>query len=482
MSTDYTPHLPLIPSLEELSKTYPWKDNLLALAGCLAGRLRPIAEAETGNAPNYGYDELLEKLRADYEEPRGDKRPKSRHWQLPLAAGKMTRPLRPLPGPAQLVVLLALVPHLRPGFLDQLIQEYLPAGSELPELGGVRGTQHRGLLPTGETALFLLAGTDLAARQAALVEVLGPDQPLLRSGLLSFADVPAGEPRLSGRLVLEAQALERLTTGRVSGPQFGPDFPAQRLTTELDWEDIVLPAATRTLVEDVNQWVQHHAELRKSWGLNRHLKPGYRALFYGPPGTGKSLTATLLGKHTGREVYRVDLSLVASKYIGETEKNLGRLFDRAHARGWILFFDEADALFGKRTETNDSHDRFANQEVAYLLQKVEEYDGLVVLASNLKGNLDPAFARRFQAMVQFPLPTAEERLSLWQRTLPDNSRWAEDLYPAQLAARYELSGAAILNVVQFAILRTLGRGNSGLMLKDITEGIRLEYLKEGKLL
>ena len=131
--------------------------------------------------------------------------------------------------------------------------------------------------------------------------------------------------------------------------------------------------------------------------MRKRVKPGYRALFHGPPGTGKTLTATLLGKHTGRPVFRIDLSRVVSKYIGETEKNLSRLFDKAEHKDWILFFDEADALFGKRTEIRDAHDKYANQEVAYLLQRIESYAGLVILATNQRGNIDEAFLRRFQA-------------------------------------------------------------------------------------
>ena len=382
---------------------------------------------------------------------------------------------------AFMLLFLALAPHLQPGFLDQLIREHLPEGGEFPEFGGVRGAAHRGLLPTGETALFILAGTDLDQR-LALVALFSPDQFFTRQKILTLAEVPPGEPRLSGRLVLDSDYVELFTTGRVAAPTLSPGFPAQRISTALEWADLVLPAATRAQIQDLEHWVQHHAALGTDWGLGRRLRPGYRALFYGPPGTGKTMTATLLGKYTGREVFRVDLSLVSSKYIGETEKNLGGLFDRAQAKGWILFFDEADALFGKRTETRDAHDRYANQEVAFLLQKIEEYDGLVLLASNLRGNLDPAFARRFQAMIHFPLPNAEERRQLWASTLPPPARRAPDVCPDDLAARYELSGAAILNAVQFAALRALGRQHTALILADLTEAVRLEFQKEGRLL
>ena len=148
-------------------------------------------------------------------------------------------------------------------------------------------------------------------------------------------------------------------------------------------------------------WVKYGERIRKEWGLESRIKPGYRALFYGPSGSGKTFTATLLGKEVGKDVFCVDLSMVVSKFIGETEKNLSHVFEVAENKDWILFFDEADALFGKRTNVKDSHDRYANQEVAYLLQRVENYRGLVILSTNFKSNIDEAFARRFQVMVPF---------------------------------------------------------------------------------
>ena len=160
--------------------------------------------------------------------------------------------------------------------------------------------------------------------------------------------------------------------------------------------------------------------------MKKVLKPGFKALFHGLPGTGKTLTAMLIGKKTGLDIYRVDLSQMVSKYIGETEKNLAKVFDKAEHKNWILFFDEGDALFGKRTNTKDAHDRYANQQVSYLLQRIEEYDGLVILATNLKNNIDDAFLRRFQSIIHFPMARTQrakgtlakglfQKLSLRQR-------------------------------------------------------------------
>ena len=197
--------------------------------------------------------------------------------------------------------------------------------------------------------------------------------------------------------------------GTVNKPRFSMDFPAEHLETATTWDDLVLPAQTLSQIRDIEHWITHHHTLLDDRGIRKSIGPGYRVLFHGPPGTGKTLTAALLGKRTGKDVLRIDLSRVVSKYIGETEKNLSRLFDRAENENWILFFDEADALFGKRTDIADAHDRFANQEVAYLLQRIESYNGLVILTSHQRADIDDAFIRRVQMIVEFPMRRSEER-------------------------------------------------------------------------
>jgi SpoVK/Ycf46/Vps4 family AAA+-type ATPase len=210
------------------------------------------------------------------------------------------------------------------------------------------------------------------------------------------------------------------------------------------------------------------------------LRGGYRALFYGPPGTGKTLAAALLGKHCGRDVYRIALSAVVSKYIGETEKNLERVFVRAERLNCILFFDEADALFGRRTGVGNAHDRYANQEVSYLLQRVEDYRGLIILATNLESNIDEAFLRRFHAIVHFPMPGPAERLRLWRESLPPACAFEAGIDIEAIAADAELSGGAILNVVQYAALMALDAGCAVPRREDLRAGIRRELQKEGR--
>ena len=157
---------------------------------------------------------------------------------------------------------------------------------------------------------------------------------------------------------------------------------ANKLTTQLNWDDLVLSPAILEEIQLIKTWIEKRDQLSAIKSLAKRVKPGYTGLFSGPSGTGKTLTVSLLGKETGVKVYQVDLSLAISKYIGETEKNLSKLFQAAEEKNWILFFDEADALFGKRTNVKDAHDRYANQEVSYLLQKIEEYSGLVIFSSS----------------------------------------------------------------------------------------------------
>jgi SpoVK/Ycf46/Vps4 family AAA+-type ATPase len=212
--------------------------------------------------------------------------------------------------------------------------------------------------------------------------------------------------------------------------------------------------------------------------MNKKIKPGFRALFYGPSGTGKTLTATLLGKQFKKDVYRIDLSQVVSKYIGETEKNLERIFNKAERRDWILFFDEADALFGKRSNVQNAHDKYANQEVSYLLQRVEDFPGLIILASNFKGNIDQAFLRRFNSIIHFPMPNPEERHTIWKASVPPKAELAEDIDLSVIAGKYELSGSAILSVIHYASLQTICLEKNVISRSLIMEGIKREFEKE----
>lgn len=385
-------------------------------------------------------------------------------------------------GPAErLVLLLALAPHLKPALLDPLFVKNALYERGYSEFGGLAGQQHGGFLPTGETALFLLSGDDLALRMhyAAFFDEA---HYFRRHNILYLDGAPGREPVLSGALHLTQECLAYfLEADHAYRPKFGAQFPAKRIETPLTWDDLVLDPYSLEELAEIITWLEHHQTILQEWQLARLLKPGYRALFYGPPGTGKTMTAALLGKLTNREVYRIDLSQVVSKYIGETEKNLAGIFDRAENSRWILFFDEADALFGKRTATKDAKDRYANQEIAYLLQRIEDFPGVVILATNLKANVDDAFARRFQSMIYFPMPNAEQRLRLWQKAFLDQKlQLAPDIDWQDIARQHEIAGGGIINVLRYCALAAVRRNPPEVTRQDVLRGIKKELEKEGK--
>ncbi len=379
----------------------------------------------------------------------------------------------------RLVLALALAPHVAPELLDPFLLQNQATGRRFTEFGGAPGQSHVGFLPSVETALFLLAGGNIQERICARA-LFASQHRLIASGILSIDHRHPEEPLTSALLRLSRETLELLLTGKDYVFSSSEHFPADPITTPLDWQDLVIDSATRAQIEMISAWVRHSTTLLHDWGLAHRLKPGYRCLFYGSPGTGKTLTAALLGKHHSLPVYRVDLSRVVSKWIGETEKNLAALFDQAQNRNWILFFDEAEALFGKRTEASSANDRAANQQIAYLLQRLEDFPGLVILSTNVRSHMDEAFARRFQSAILFPMPDAAARLRLW-RDMFETGRFAlaPDVDFPTLAADHELAGGAIVNVLRHACLLAVTRQPQRVELGDIMSGIREELRKEG---
>ena len=376
-------------------------------------------------------------------------------------------------------LMLAAAPHLKPQLLDVFYNPNPELQQDYTEFGGVRANQHKGFIPTAETLLFLLAGNSLAQR-FAVQELLSPEHLFAQHQLLLLEPPPEGNPPLSGTLHVSEEVLDAISLGETRSPTFSAKFPARRIQTSLTWDDLVLPAPTLREIGELRIWLQHQHTLMDDWGMGRTLRPGYRCLYYGAPGTGKTMTACLLGQATGHQVYHIDLSMIISKYIGETEKNLARIFDKAEHKQWILFFDEADALFGQRTKVEQAHDRYANQEVSYLLQRLEQYHGVVILASNHRQHLDSAFTRRFESIIHFPMPDPEHRARIWQHGFSTSATLSEEIDLHQVARDYELSGGSIMNVIRYSSLRALERLGNRILLDDLEEGIRKELWKEGK--
>jgi ATP-dependent 26S proteasome regulatory subunit len=251
---------------------------------------------------------------------------------------------------------------------------------------------------------------------------------------------------------------------------------AQRIDCSADWEDLVLPDPQIQILKELSAHVHQRSRVYEDWGFGGKSKRGLgtSALFAGGSGTGKTMASEVLAKQLNLDLYRIDLSAVVSKYIGETEKNLRRVFDAAESGGAILLFDEADALFGKRSEVKDSHDRHANVEVSYLLQRMEAYRGLSILTTNLKSALDTAFLRRLRFVVQFPFPDAAQRAEIWRRVFPSKTP-TDGLVPEKLA-QLNVAGGNIRNIAVNAAFMA-AEDDEAVMMKHLLMAAKAEYMK-----
>jgi hypothetical protein len=256
---------------------------------------------------------------------------------------------------------------------------------------------------------------------------------------------------------------------------------AQQVSIRHEWDDLVLPSVTKERIRSFIDALAMRERVLDQWGMGRVLGTrGLRALFAGPSGTGKTMAAGVVARELGLDCYRIDLSQIVSKYIGETEKNLERIFQAAGGCNAVLFFDEADALFGKRSEVKDAHDRYANIEVAYLLQRIEDFDGAVILATNLSRNIDAAFARRMQFVVEFPLPGPSERQRIWAAVFPASAPLAADVDYEFLARRFELPGGDIRNIAVDAAFLAAQSASSQISMRDIVQALGRHLIKQGK--
>jgi len=316
----------------------------------------------------------------------------------------------------------------------------------------------------------LLSATSVAPNGCVdrMVSQFNLGLPAIRQSLASAVQSAAGREDLAAELWRASRSQSR---PRLEGL-------AQRIELHATWNDLVLPETETSILEEIAANVYHRGTVYNTWGFgNVERGQGITALFSGASGTGKTLAAEVLANALSLDLYRIDLSSVVSKYIGETEKNLRRVFDAAEHGGAILFFDEADALFGKRSEVKDSHDRYANIEVSYLLQRMEAYRGLAILATNMKSALDSAFLRRLRFVVNFPFPDAQQRAQIWQRIFPSNTP-VEDLDIGALA-KLNLAGGNIRNIALSSAFRAAKAGTA-VRMEHIVPSVRSEYAKIDK--
>jgi AAA+ superfamily predicted ATPase len=336
--------------------------------------------------------------------------------------------------------------------------------------------------------------SDKAAQRALWHQVLA-DAPSLNGAVEAIVQQFDFGPRAVAQAALAAEARARLREPDDSAKATVDDLwqacrehagwhldeLAQRIAPCCTWEDIVLPEDTFRQLQEVAGQVANRPQVYEEWGFGARLNRGrgLSALFSGSSGTGKTMAAEILANHLGLDLYRIDLAGVVSKYIGETEKNLRKVFDSAEQSGAILFFDEADALFGKRTEVKDSHDRYANIEVNYLLQRMEEYGGLAILATNRKSALDRAFLRRLRFLVNFPFPDTSSRLRIWQKVFPPQAEIDELDYG--LLGRMEIAGGNIKNIALNAAFLAADEG-APIGMAHVMRTAQREYAKMDKLI
>jgi SpoVK/Ycf46/Vps4 family AAA+-type ATPase len=257
---------------------------------------------------------------------------------------------------------------------------------------------------------------------------------------------------------------------------------AQRIKPKHGWDDIILIAQSKAKLKELVDMFKYKHTVYDEWGFNQKLSlgKGISALFYGEPGTGKTLACEIVAFELGMELYKIDISTVVSKYVGETEKNLKRIFSEAECSNAILFFDEADALFGKRTEVKDAHDRYANIEVSYLLQQIDEYNGIVIMATNLSQNIDRAFERRLHFSINFPFPEEKLRLLIWKNIFPQTTPIENNIDFSFLAKKFDISGGHIKNIALTAAFYA-AKESKPISMNYIIKACKTEYEKMGRL-
>jgi hypothetical protein len=377
-------------------------------------------------------------------------------------------------------------------------------------LEGLEPGARRGALRTlsgmGERALVCGIGAEAAValgdRTAIVVEAPAPTFAERRAAWAAHARVDdvddvAAKFRLSMSQIADAAEVARHTAAveglaepaprhldlgarRASSGRLGE--LAARLDPAFGWEQLVLPERPTEVLHSISAYLRHRDLVLSEWGYGRTVArtQGLKTLFAGESGTGKTMAAQVLARDLGLQLFRIDLATVISKYIGETEKNLDRIFGAAEGSNAILFFDEADALFGKRSEVSDSHDRYANIEVAYLLQKMEGYSGAVILATNFRHNIDDAFLRRLDFVIDFPFPEADDRARIWGLVLPDEAPLDDDVDIPFLASQFKLSGGGIRNASLAAAFLAAEDGRV-IGMRHLVMGVALEYGKLGRL-
>ncbi len=355
--------------------------------------------------------------------------------------------------------------------LDQEILACALAPVAEPRLGWLFQDLQGSLAATYPTPALIQELYFLGAQEApALYERLSSRAPLVRGGLLE--PVPA-DPFAPVRPSPRARSALLGWSAAIADPPPG----SIEVTAPGDWSDLVLPEYCFRALREFTYWTRHREQVFGQWGGQSIGGP--LALFTGPSGTGKTFSAIVLANALGWPIYRVDVGLLVSKWVGETEKNFNALFDAAHGRPMVLLFDEAESLFGKRADIRDARDRFANMEISHLLSRIERHEGPCILTSNLREHLDPAFARRFTIVVEFPRPDAAARADLWRRHLPPKAPYDDEVGAELLGQSLSLTGGQIRNAALHAAFLAAG-GDQPIGLRHLARAVWVELAKEGR--
>lgn len=338
--------------------------------------------------------------------------------------------------------------------------------------GGEYHKATRTFKPSFQTALFLLVGKDLSLWTIYSAQLI-QGSSLLQNDIIYNR---SSENTIHGKIELDEGYLTYFLKGEKPRLDHGAHFPGVLYTTKLTIDDIILAESIHDQVKSIGYYIS--ALENDFFNTKTHkFKAGFMVLFHGPPGTGKTLLAGILANTYGIDMYHINLSKVVSKYIGETEKNLEIVFNRLQGKNCMLFFDEADAIFGKRSDVKDAHDRYANQEVSYLLQRIEKFDGLVILASNFENNMDDAFKRRIDISINITRPKAEEREALWIHYLPENLHFESDELLKHLSDKYAYTGANIRNIMKHVAIELRETGKVSITYACITKYLKSESEK-----
>lgn len=355
----------------------------------------------------------------------------------------------------RVILALGIASAHYPSMLKTFVQIEESSNAFAIEAGGEYNKVNRSFKPTFQTALFLLAGKDLLLWSQYSSQLIN-GSVLLKNDIIYNR---SSTEFIHGKIELDTAYLNYFLSDQKPQLDHGSYFPGKLYKSDLTMDDIILEDNVREQIKPIGHYIK--ALENGFFKTNEHsFKPGFIALFYGAPGTGKTMLAGILANTYGIDMYHVDLSQVVSKYIGETEKNLEVLFNRLQGKNRMLFFDEADALFGKRSDVKDAHDRYANQEVSYLLQRIEKFDGLTILASNFENNMDDAFKRRIDVSVNVIRPTEPTRKALWEHYLPKNITFESDELLQYLTKEYSYTGANIRNIMKNVMMALYDRNET----------------------